>query len=271
MEEPSDAQNAIVENSSHINGDVQSESAAKPSETAPMASSNLATIPSGNSIAATATQTSLDQLTAEENITVANGKSQEPSSRGRGRGGARGRGKSRNSLSSTKARKRKRTGQNSEDDETASSSDEVSTPTALITKSGRNVQRPAAYVPPATASPNAASNGVKTESGNSTARVFKKKRVWRRNAENAVCKSCLRGTSPASNMIVFCDGCNTPYHRWCHHPPIDQNVIDEPDKEWYCRACARERVVPVPEHELAQWVAVPNATYDQVSVMPLLS
>lgn len=186
-------------------------------------------------------------------------------SKGRGRGGiGRARGKSRSSLSSTKARKRKRNG---DDDESEPSSDEVCTPTALTTKSGRNVQRPTNFVPSANGSPVTATNGTATMASNGSARVYKKKRVWRRNAENAVCKSCLRGTSPASNMIVFCDGCNTPYHRWCHHPPIDQKVIDESDKEWYCRGCSRERVVPVPENELAHWVAAPGAEDDEVSMV----
>jgi hypothetical protein len=79
-----------------------------------------------------------------------------------------------------------------------------------------------------------------------------------------VCKKCLRGTSPASNMIVFCDGCNTPYHRYCHHPPIDQKVIDDLDKEWFCKGCEAERAVPVVEDEVANYVAVENLSSEQV-------
>jgi len=93
---------------------------------------------------------------------------------------------------------------------------------------------------------------------------FKKKRVYRRNPESAVCKTCLRGVSPANNMIVFCDGCNVPYHRYCHQPPIDQSVIDEVDKEWYCKQCERERIQPVPEAHVVGFVAAENASAEEV-------
>lgn len=67
-------------------------------------------------------------------------------------------------------------------------------------------------------------------------------------------------------MIVFCDGCNTPYHRFCHHPPIDQAVIDEVDKEWYCTQCEKARVVPVPESEISSYISAPGASIEQVSL-----
>lgn len=79
-----------------------------------------------------------------------------------------------------------------------------------------------------------------------------------------MCKVCLRGTSPASNMIVFCDGCNTPYHRYCHHPPIEQAVVDEVDKEWYCKQCEKERVVPVPESQITDFISAEGASVEQV-------
>lgn len=65
-------------------------------------------------------------------------------------------------------------------------------------------------------------------------------------------------------MIVFCDGCNTPYHRFCHHPPIDQSVIDEVDKEWYCKLCEKERVVPLSEADVANFIAASEAPMEQV-------
>lgn len=153
--------------------------------------------------------------------------------RGRGRGGGRG-------------GKRKR---EDRDDGDSDSSEEVTSPVISMTKSGRSVQKPASFVPPPQPSP---------------ATTNKRKRTYRRNPDSAVCKICLRGTSPASNLIVFCDGCNTPYHRYCHHPPIDQIVIDEVDKEWYCKNCERERVVPVPEAEISHFVSVIGATTEQV-------
>ncbi|KAK3679219.1 hypothetical protein LTR78_000780 [Recurvomyces mirabilis] len=166
-----------------------------------------------------------------------------------GRGGrprGRGRGISRGSIRrGARGGKRKREDQDEADSE---SSEEIYTPAAKITKSGRSIQKPSSYVPPPEPSP---VSGVK------------KKRTYRRNPESAVCKMCLRGTSPASNMIVFCDGCNTPYHRYCHHPPIHQSVVDEVDKEWYCKQCESERVVPVPEAEVADFIAAGGASAEQ--------
>lgn len=160
--------------------------------------------------------------------------------RGRGRPSGRGRGGGRGG-------KRKR---EDRDDDGDSDSSEVITPIATMTKSGRNVQKPTAFVPPPQTSPTTGPN--------------KRKRSYRKNPESAVCKVCLRGTSPASNMIVFCDGCNTPYHRHCHQPPIDQSVVDEVDKEWYCKACEKERVVPVPEIDVADLIAADGAPVEQV-------
>ncbi|KAK5135232.1 hypothetical protein LTR08_005482 [Meristemomyces frigidus] len=160
--------------------------------------------------------------------------------RGRGRPSGRGRGGGRGG-------KRKREDQENGDGDSDSS--EVYTPVATTTKSGRSVQKPTSFVPPALPSPTTSSN--------------KRKRTYRKNPESAVCKVCLRGTSPASNMIVFCDGCNTPYHRFCHHPPIDQSVIDQVDKEWYCRPCEKERVVPVSEADVANFIAANEAPIEQ--------
>lgn len=38
-------------------------------------------------------------------------------------------------------------------------------------------------------------------------------------------------------MIVFCDGCNTPYHQYCHDPPIGEDVVKVEEKEWFCSDC----------------------------------
>ncbi|WPH02880.1 Hypothetical protein R9X50_00574800 [Acrodontium crateriforme] len=156
-------------------------------------------------------------------------------SRSRGGGPGRGRGG-----------KRKRDDRDDDDDDDSDSS-EVYTPAATQTKSGRAVQKPTSFVPPPPVSPP----------------THKRKRTYRRNPESAVCKMCLRGTSPATNMIVFCDGCNTPYHRYCHHPPIDQAVVEELEKEWYCRNCERERVVPVANTEVESFVGVVGVSEDE--------
>lgn len=169
---------------------------------------------------------------------------------GRPRGSrARGptRGTTRGNRGGGRGGKRKRA--DDEDDGGDTSDSETYAPTT--TKSGRNVQKPTTFVPPPQPSPPPMPS-------------YKKKRTYRRNPESAVCKICLRGVSPASNMIVFCDGCNVPYHRYCHQPPIDQSVIDEVDKEWYCKQCERERIQPVPESHVVGFVSVENASAEEV-------
>lgn len=42
-------------------------------------------------------------------------------------------------------------------------------------------------------------------------------------------------------MIVFCDGCNTPYHQLCHDPPIDDLVVAIESAEWFCHLCDKMR------------------------------
>jgi len=150
--------------------------------------------------------------------------------------------------------KRKR----ADDDDAGGDTSDSETYAPTTTKSGRSVQKPTTFVPPPQPSPPPMPS-------------YKKKRTYRRNPESAVCKICLRGVSPATNMIVFCDGCNVPYHRYCHQPPIDQSVIDEVDKEWYCKQCERERIQPVPESHVVGFVSVENASAEEVCVVtPLM-
>lgn len=160
--------------------------------------------------------------------------------RGRGRGGGRPRGRGRGG----RGGKRKR--EDDDEGDESDSSDEV-TPIATMTKSGRSIQKPTSFVPPP---PSPTTN--------------KRKRPYnRRNPESAVCKVCLRGVSPTSNMIVFCDGCNTAYHQWCHKPPIAQAVIDEADKEWNCMNCEEEKAENAPELDISGFVSVPDAPEEQ--------
>ena len=60
-------------------------------------------------------------------------------------------------------------------------------------------------------------------------------------AEATVCRVCQRGHSPSRNLIVFCDGCNTPYHQYCHDPPIEDDVVKVEEKEWFCSDCVHVR------------------------------
>jgi PHD-finger len=88
----------------------------------------------------------------------------------------------------------------------------------LKTKSGRKVLKPTHYNPAA-----------KTPT--------RRKGPYRKQQEMTVCKVCHRGHSPQSNMIVFCDGCNTPYHQFCHDPTIREDVIRVEEQEWICSGC----------------------------------
>jgi hypothetical protein len=90
------------------------------------------------------------------------------------------------------------------------------------TKSGRKVHRPAHFNP-----------AQKTPS--------RRRGPYRRNHDARICRVCQRGHSPQSNMIVFCDGCNGPFHQLCHDPPIDDLVIQVESAEWFCSACAKLR------------------------------
>ncbi|KAF4552220.1 PHD-finger domain-containing protein 2 [Elsinoe fawcettii] len=124
--------------------------------------------------------------------------------------------------------------------------EEEYTPQATATRSGRSVQKPPSFAPPPLPSPVA---GVK-----------RKRHMHRKNPELSVCRVCLRPHSPLGNMIVFCDGCNTPYHRYCHRPAIQQVVVDEPDREWYCAECERENEF---QYDIALFKPSPNMTDEQ--------
>ena len=95
-------------------------------------------------------------------------------------------------------------------------------------------------------------------SGNKRRRTTKAARP-----ETALCKVCSRGTSPGNNMIVFCDGCNTPYHQYCHDPPIEKEAVQVIEKEWYCGPCARSRQTAVEGTE--GLVSADNLTIEEVS------
>ena len=99
------------------------------------------------------------------------------------------------------------------------------TPLPTRTKYGRSINKPVLYTP---ALPSAAS-------------PLKRRRYNRRTDESGLCKICKRGHSPAGNLIVFCDACNTAYHQFCHHPPIDADVVASAQTEWLCSTCGRAR------------------------------
>ena len=119
------------------------------------------------------------------------------------------------------SRRRKTITVNTKDESDGSLSEEF-TMEGVKTKSGRKVHKPAHFNP-----------ATKTPS--------RRRGPYRRNYDARICKVCQRGHSPQSNMIVFCDGCNTPYHQLCHDPPIDDLVIAVESAEWFCAGCAKSR------------------------------
>ncbi|KAI0597407.1 hypothetical protein F4775DRAFT_252420 [Biscogniauxia sp. FL1348] len=104
--------------------------------------------------------------------------------------------------------------------ETASASkDHQAAPT--MTKSGRQVQKPAQYNP--------------------SQHSQKRRNYGKRTAEQALCKVCTRGLSPANNQIVFCDGCNFCWHQLCHDPYIDDEFVSNESRSWFCTRCLAKR------------------------------
>jgi hypothetical protein len=96
------------------------------------------------------------------------------------------------------------------------------------TLSGRKVVKPAQFNP-------AAVEGPTRKRG-----PYNYKRTGR-SVEQALCKRCGRGHSPASNMIVFCDGCNIGWHQMCHDPLVLDELVKDESKEWFCNDCAAKR------------------------------
>lgn len=113
-------------------------------------------------------------------------------------------------------------------DNEAAAQDKPATPSAplILTKSGRHIQKPTTY------------NPAEMESQGGKKRVHYSKV---RTTEQALCKKCTRMHSPASNQMVFCDGCNEGWHQMCHEPWIDDAVVRDTNKAWYCAACQAKR------------------------------
>lgn len=94
-----------------------------------------------------------------------------------------------------------------------------------MTKSGRQVQKPVTYNP---ADMEAIGSRKRTHYG-------------KRTTEQALCKKCSRMHSPASNQMVFCDGCNDGWHQRCHDPWITDDVVKDQSRNWFCTGCQAKR------------------------------
>lgn len=97
-----------------------------------------------------------------------------------------------------------------------------------MTKSGRQVLKPAAYNPAAMDAASKRARGPHHHYG-------------KRTAEQALCRRCSRMHSPAANQIVFCDGCDGGWHQLCHEPRVADDVVRDQRRAWFCRECAAKR------------------------------
>ena len=158
----------------------------------------------------------------------------------RGNRGGRPRG-SRAGRGSMRGGKRKRTLEDDEEGDEKDDTDasETFTPLPTQSRSGRKIFQAATNIPiikiddqdPAPSPPFAALMSTGAMRGK------RKGRYRRPPGAAAVCKNCGRGHSPASNVIVFCDGCNKPWHQYCHDPPIRGDMAQIEEKEWFCADC----------------------------------
>lgn len=165
---------------------------------------------------------------------------------GRGRGRGRGRGGGRPRIHKVggglgRGTKRKR-GQSEEEEgpgEDDTDASETFTPLPTQSRSGRRIFKASTFTPAVIdveATVGTQAPGANDISG--TAEGGKKVRKrYGKPGEASVCKNCGRGHSPRGNVIVFCDGCNTPWHQHCHDPPITAEVVRVEEKEWFCGDC----------------------------------
>ena len=58
----------------------------------------------------------------------------------------------------------------------------------------------------------------------------------REELEEDVCVICKKGNTWEGNDILFCDGCDDPYHQQCLTPPITI-----PEGDWYCKTCNEQQ------------------------------
>ena len=137
--------------------------------------------------------------------------------------------------------KRKRKKDDDDDDEKDNTdASEEFTPIAA-TSSGRRINQVKTFSPVVID----AAKGLSNKNLQSAARApvpeapstTKKPKKRRKPGEAAVCINCGRGHSPNTNMIVFCDGCSTPWHQYCHDRPITPSFIQIEEKEWNCAEC----------------------------------
>lgn len=163
--------------------------------------------------------------------------------RGKGKGRGRGGGRPRIHRGGGSGRGNKRKRGQSEEEEGGGKDDtddsENFTPLPTQSRSGRRIFKASTFSPvvidletTAGTQPPPANDLSGTVEGGKNGR-----KRYRKPGEASVCKNCGRGHSPRANVIVFCDGCNTPWHQHCHDPPITAEVVRVEEKEWFCGDC----------------------------------
>ena len=58
-----------------------------------------------------------------------------------------------------------------------------------------------------------------------------------REESEDICVICKKGDTWEGNDILFCDGCDDPYHQQCLTPPI----ASIPKGDWYCKTCNEQQ------------------------------
>ncbi|KAJ6113613.1 hypothetical protein N7523_006930 [Penicillium sp. IBT 18751x] len=104
--------------------------------------------------------------------------------------------------------------------EPTSEAQAVITAATRISRTGRILKAPTAFIP----APAAAGSGGKRRRGG-------------KKATSINCAECGRGHSPSNNPIVLCDGCESAWHKHCHNPQIPNGAIQNLDIEWKCNNC----------------------------------
>ncbi len=173
-----------------------------------------------------------------------------------GKGKAAAKSKGRAGTKRKRARDEEESTEESDDDmsklggDSESDDEESVTELPKITQSGRQVNKPAQFIPAAYENPP------------------KRRAPSRRSQENALCKRCGRGHSPKNNEIVFCDGCNLGWHQMCHDPQISAEAVKDESTQWFCADCSKKKGIKpkAPSVEPIKGVSGEGKTAEQVSL-----
>ena len=169
------------------------------------------------------------------------------------------------------------------DDISRDSTPEYNPAAATHTRSGRQSQKPAPLVTPATSIASPSMKRPPATQSTSSPSIKKhpkiKPKVYRGREQFALCEHCLRQHGPPGNVIVFCDACNKCWHQRCHDPKISKEVVEDTKAQWFCMDCDRilhpkrkNKPLPKPTPQLAQSAspitATPNITPAPAKVVP---